>query len=149
MVFSLSPDGILTAIHSFGGDDGYSLTGGLVQDRDGNIYGTTRRGGANDSGTIFRLSPDGIEFTVLHSFDMNEGSKGLIKSRDGSLYGTAEGGDGHFYGVNPRGGKGGEGVVLRLRRPGTPFRRGDVNADGATDISDAVATLSDLFLGTQ
>jgi len=29
------------------------------------------------------------------------------------------------------------------------FRRGDANADGAIDLSDAVATLSDLFLGTR
>ena len=31
--------------------------------------------------------------------------------------------------------------------PGTLFRRGDSNADGATDISDAVAILGYLFLG--
>jgi hypothetical protein len=31
----------------------------------------------------------------------------------------------------------------------TPFRRGDSNADGDTDISDAIAALTDLFSGPQ
>ena len=31
--------------------------------------------------------------------------------------------------------------------PGTPFRRGDVSADGSTDLSDAVMALNFLFLG--
>lgn len=37
---------------------------------------------------------------------------------------------------------------IRLNAPSvTPFRRGDVNIDGSTDISDPVATLEELFHG--
>ena len=37
--------------------------------------------------------------------------------------------------------------LISLTPASMPFTRGDANADGATDISDAVAILGDLFLG--
>ncbi len=40
-------------------------------------------------------------------------------------------------------------VRVELEGPSTPFLRGDSNADGATDLSDAIATLGFLFLGTE
>jgi hypothetical protein len=38
-------------------------------------------------------------------------------------------------------------VKLRAQTTGTPFRRGDTNASGTVDISDAVGTFNHLFLG--
>ena len=40
-----------------GGNDGQSPMANLVFDKAGNIYGTTRYGGANDEGTVFELTP--------------------------------------------------------------------------------------------
>jgi ELWxxDGT repeat protein len=37
--------------------------------------------------------------------------------------------------------------ALQITDSGLPFRRGDANADGATDISDSVASFGYLFLG--
>ncbi|HEX4160632.1 MAG TPA: choice-of-anchor tandem repeat GloVer-containing protein [Rhizomicrobium sp.] len=68
-VFRLAPDGTETILHSFAGPpvEGRSPVGGLTMDKSGNLYGATYYGGANDSGTVFQLAPDGSA-TVLYSF---------------------------------------------------------------------------------
>jgi uncharacterized repeat protein (TIGR03803 family) len=43
-------------LHSLDSIDGTLLYAGLVQDTNGNFYGTTASGGANDDGTVFALS---------------------------------------------------------------------------------------------
>jgi uncharacterized repeat protein (TIGR03803 family) len=40
---------------------------GLIQASDGNFYGVAQQGGANNMGTVFRITPSG-DFTVLHTF---------------------------------------------------------------------------------
>jgi uncharacterized repeat protein (TIGR03803 family) len=59
-IFKITPSGKLTTLYSFcsqsGCADGLSPFAGLVQDTDGNLYGTTSAGGANDYGTVFMLS---------------------------------------------------------------------------------------------
>ena len=45
----------------------------LAQGRDGNLYGTTATGGANNVGVVFRITPTGT-FSVIHSFDTTHGS---------------------------------------------------------------------------
>ena len=46
----------LTTLHSFDGSDGANPSAGLIQATDGNFYGTTYYGGANNDGTVFRLT---------------------------------------------------------------------------------------------
>jgi uncharacterized repeat protein (TIGR03803 family) len=55
-VFKITPSGALTTLYSFAGSDGANPDAGLVQGSDGNFYGTTHQGGANNVGTVFRLS---------------------------------------------------------------------------------------------
>jgi uncharacterized repeat protein (TIGR03803 family) len=89
-VFTITPSGTLTTLHSFGGDDGGLSTAGLVQGTDGNFYGTTQGGGTNGDGTAFKITPSGT-LTTLHSFDGSDGSTpyaGLIQATDGNFYGT-------------------------------------------------------------
>jgi uncharacterized repeat protein (TIGR03803 family) len=58
-VFSLSPDGSsFTALAGFDGFNGSLPTAGLAWGNDNNLYGTTRGGGANQAGTVFRVSFD-------------------------------------------------------------------------------------------
>ena len=62
---------------------------GLVQGIDGNFYGTTVGGGANQFGTVFKITPTGT-FTVLHSFNTTDGANprsALVQGRDGNFYG--------------------------------------------------------------
>jgi uncharacterized repeat protein (TIGR03803 family) len=55
------------ALHSFAGSDGADPIAGLVQGSNGNFYGAAYKGGANNYGTMYELTPAG-EFTLLHSF---------------------------------------------------------------------------------
>src|SRR5580692_3821438 len=55
-IFEITPLGALTTLHSFDRTDGQVPEGNLVQDTDGNFYGTAAGGGANNDGTVFRLS---------------------------------------------------------------------------------------------
>jgi uncharacterized repeat protein (TIGR03803 family) len=60
-VFKITPGGTLTTLYSFCSQGGSSCTdganpyAGLVQDTNGNLYGTTDHGGANGAGTVFSL----------------------------------------------------------------------------------------------
>ena len=91
-VFKMTPEGIVTVLHSFsGGDDGSNPNGGLIQATDGNFYGTTYTGGSANWGTVFRMNPAGT-VTGLHAFTGGSDGKhplvGLIQATDGNLYGT-------------------------------------------------------------
>ena len=52
--------------------DGAYPSTSLIFDQKGNLYGTTPYGGAYESGTVFKLTPDGKE-TVVHSFGGQNG----------------------------------------------------------------------------
>jgi uncharacterized repeat protein (TIGR03803 family) len=62
----------------------------LIQATDGNFYGTTSGGGANNDGTVFKITPSGA-LTTLHSFEGTDGvtpEAGLVQATNGNLYGT-------------------------------------------------------------
>jgi len=95
-VFRITPGGTLTTLHNFcvqrpSCTDGATPT--VMQANDGNFYGTTSSGGANNIGTVFRLTPDGT-LTTLYNFVNVSGSAydtplgRLIQATDGNLYGT-------------------------------------------------------------
>jgi len=44
-----------TTLVSFDGTDGANSTAGLIRATDGNFYGTTSEGGANNDGTVFQV----------------------------------------------------------------------------------------------
>ncbi len=82
----------VTNLWSFsGGGDGAGPAAGLALGKDGDLYGTTVRGGANNSGTVFRISPSG-NLTNLWSFtggtDGSYPKAGLVQGADGNFYGT-------------------------------------------------------------
>ncbi len=91
---------VIDTLHSFEGNDridGKGPEGGVVFDKEGNVYGTTFYGvGANGGGTIFRLKPPAKKGgrwteTILHAFDGCTdgcGPGGLIFGKEGALYGT-------------------------------------------------------------
>jgi uncharacterized repeat protein (TIGR03803 family) len=96
-VFMLNPTGHETVLYSFsGGVDGATPEAGVVRDGEGNLYGTTKLGGAYDWGTVFVVDTSGTE-SVLHSFDGATGDGGdavggLILDSAGMLFGTTQGG---------------------------------------------------------
>ena len=55
-VFKIKPDGSEIVLHSFtGGVDGSAASGGLIEDKDRNLYGVTEYGGTNGQGTIYTV----------------------------------------------------------------------------------------------
>lgn len=76
-------------------NSGSAPEGGLILDSDGNLYGTTRGGGLNESGIVYKLSPSSSTWTqtVLYNFTGVNGDgslpqAGLIFDSAGNLYGT-------------------------------------------------------------
>ena len=122
-------------LYSFqGGTDGAGPAGGVVFDKQGNLYGATQQGGGTNCspmaacGTVYQLSPpvkqgDPWTETLLHVFkgkQSNDGefpSGGVIADAAGNIYGTSSyGGTGDcvLLGI-----KGGCGTVFELSPPQT------------------------------
>jgi uncharacterized repeat protein (TIGR03803 family) len=78
----------LAAAPRFSNQTGGMPNGQIVEGRDGMIYGTTTYGGANGSGSIYRIARDGTRFELLYSFDGAYPYGGLTLGSDGALYGT-------------------------------------------------------------
>src|SRR6202451_138306 len=96
IVWKLSTKGTETVLHNFdtngSSDDGAYPFAGVIQDKAGNLYGTTCGGGNSRSqGTLYQLTPTG-RLTVLHTFFVeNDGvcpRAGVIQDAQGNLYGT-------------------------------------------------------------
>jgi uncharacterized repeat protein (TIGR03803 family) len=100
----------LTTLHSFSSSDGANPNTALVQGSDGNFYGTTYYGGANNKGTVFRISPSG-SLTNLHSFSGSDGSTPTAV--------LVQGADGNFYGTTFAGGGSGSGTVFEISSSGS------------------------------
>ena len=137
-VFKLAPDGMLTVLHSFqGGSDGAVPDAALMADKKGNIFGTTVSGGANDTGTVFKLDPNG-KAKVLHSFvgapsDGAQPYTYVIADKSGNLYGTTY-----------AGGANNGGAVFRLARDGTETVLYSFDShDGADGISPYPGLVTD------
>ena len=88
-VFSITPSGIETVLHTFGSSGDGAFPSGLI-DVNGTLYGTTSGGGANGYGTVFAVTTSGTE-SVLYSFkggkDGAYPAAGLLDVK-GTLYGT-------------------------------------------------------------
>jgi uncharacterized repeat protein (TIGR03803 family) len=97
-VFKITSTGKLITLHTFHSPDGAMPFAGLIQGTGGNLYGTTRYGGANGEGTVFRITPRGV-LTILYSFcaqtncvDGSTPSDTMVQTADGTLYGVTSGG---------------------------------------------------------
>jgi len=101
VVFKLTPAGDESVLYSFHNGvplDGYWPYGPFTMDAQGNLYGTTERGGPHSihvsrgDGIALKVSPDGTE-TILHSFgafnsDGVQPMGGMVIDAKGNIYGT-------------------------------------------------------------
>jgi uncharacterized repeat protein (TIGR03803 family) len=186
-VFKISTNGALTTLYAFGSFtnasggvalDGANPVAGLVQGSDGFFYGTTTGGGTNDSGTVFKISTNGV-LTSLYSFpgtDDGTPNAGLVQGSDGYFYGTSggrvfristngalttlypcpgvgglvQGSDGYLYGMTSLGGTNGKGSVLKISTNGalTTLHSFTGGNDGACPRAGLVQGSDGYFYGT-
>ena len=115
-VFKVKPDGSGYAIlHDFcqACVEGTHPYGSLISDGTF-LYGMTRIGGLNNSGTIFRIKPDGTGFAKLHEFDVL-GLDGYYPL--GNLFS-----DGTFlYGTTSVGGTNNLGTIFKMKPDATGY----------------------------
>ena len=132
-----------SVIYSFQGTpDGASSLAPLVADASGNFYGTTGGGGTSNCGTVFKLTPAGVE-TVLYSFTCGADGAypiygGLVLDKAGNMYGTT---------VN---GGAGYGVVYQLTPAGieTPLHTFTGGTDGALPYAGVILDKAGNLYGT-
>jgi uncharacterized repeat protein (TIGR03803 family) len=107
-VFKLTSAGVETVLSNFnaGGStsvNGYSPTASLIQASDGNLYGINNLGGAQNDGTVFQVTPQGVTNLVYTFGDSSGDGAGpeanLIQASDGNFYGTTHGGGAYGYGT--------------------------------------------------
>ena len=109
-VFRLSVNGTETVLHSFGSkSDGQTPYGRVILGKSGELYGTTRSGGAFRDGSVFKLSQNGVEW-VLKSFVLNTGAGPFALLLDSA---------GNIYGVTVSGGPSNSGTVFEINVNGT------------------------------
>ncbi len=139
-----------TVLYRFGtqAGDGADPRGGLIQDSQGNLLGTTSYGGASGAGVLFSYNPTSQTLTNLHAFAANTTDGGmpygsLMLASDGNYYGTTA-----FRGAY--GGANGDGTVF-MYNPNTQtetlvhsFAGG---SDGASPYGSLVAASDGLLYG--
>lgn len=98
----------ITTIVSFNGKNGSTPSGGLLWERGGNLFGTTKFGGTSNQGTVFEIQKGTHTLTTLASFNGANGSNpvtDLISDDAGNLFGTT-----------PTGGANNLGTVFEIAR---------------------------------
>ena len=81
----------MTVLATFNGTDGSGPDGSLAIDSQGNLYGTTTRGGSSAAGTVFEIVGGSNTITTLASFDYANGAEpvaGVVLDGQGDLFGT-------------------------------------------------------------
>lgn len=105
IVYELEAGGTFNVLKTFTGTDGkFPGPGTLVQDSEGNLYGSTLAGGTSPHcyagcGVIFKLTKESDgkwDYKVIHEFAGRPASApgGMVLDRSGNLYGTSGGGPG-------------------------------------------------------
>lgn len=106
VIFKINTDGSgYSPVHIFkaGVDDGAHPHSGVLAVNNV-FYGATAEGGKDGRGVIYKMNPDGSDFSVLYSFIKSTGHNPHCRLTLGS--------DGHtLYGTTKTGGGDGEGVV--------------------------------------
>ncbi len=117
----------LRVLHSFGGADGAWPRGSLIA-AGGFLYGGTTLGGDANSGTVFRVRPDGTGFQSLYSFtagkDNGYGNQphhnSLLLIGD-ALIGAARQGGNTNNNADEGAQKDGNGTIFRIETSGSAY----------------------------
>lgn len=142
----------LTTLHSFSGTDGafpdtqiVKARHRVVQHTNGNYYGVTPYGGANDDGVVYEVNSSGAEITLYNFCSIGGCADGEIP--DGAL---ALGNDGNLYGTTYQGGANNAGTVFKITTSGalTTLYSFKGTTDGANPLGALVQGSDGNFYGT-
>lgn len=142
-IFELSPSGAnkwsLSVLYRFcqqsGCSDGAGPNGGLARDASGTLFGTTRFGGHDFNGVVFKLTGDGTE-TVLHAFCTQKNCRDGESPDSGVILDEA----GNLFGTTPEGGSRRDGIVYEVSDSLHVLHRFCIHS-GCTDGTNPVAAL--------
>ena len=154
-IFRMSALGNQSVLHNFCSApdcaDGSSPQSGLALGNSGNFFGTTKNGGSNGQGTVYRISSSGV-LASLYSFcaqtnciDGSAPEGQLVLSNDGNFYGTTSSGGAH--GITLAGG-----TIFKISPQGALTKLYDFCsrnrcADGAAPIAPLVQGTDNNFYG--
>jgi uncharacterized repeat protein (TIGR03803 family) len=144
-VLPITPPGAsMTSLHLFGGvAEGAFPYAGLIQGKDGNLYGTTSGGGRDYYGEIFKTTLAG-GLSALYSFT-GDTPAGAIP-----YGGLVQGTNGNFYGTTFEGGSNGYGTTFRMTSTSavTFLYSFDDGVDGANPYAGLMQGSDGNFYGT-
>ncbi len=109
-VYKITPSGSFSTIYQFDQAHGSTVPAPLIQGSDGNLYGVAEGGGANNCGTVFRMTRSG---TVISTYSFLCGNGG--KFPVGPL---VQASDGNFYGTTSEGGSQNLGTIFKMNKDG-------------------------------
>jgi gliding motility-associated-like protein len=134
-VFKINPDGSgYDDLYDFiGGTDGREPYGAVISDGT-YLYGLTYFGGTSNNGTVFRIEPDGTNYTKLH--DLTGGLSG-----GSHPYTTLALAGSHVYGLTSDGGQTDGGIMFKIETDGTGFTK-LLTFFGASNGRDPSSTLT-------
>ncbi len=134
---------VLANFTAASGSSPYTNGPSLVQGADGNFYGVARVGGANQGGTVFKLTSGGT-LTALYSFCVQPKCADGVFPRSLTL-----GSDGNFYGTSGNGGAGGtQGTIFKITPTGTLTTLHIFNITDGQGPSGLVQAADGNFYGT-
>jgi uncharacterized repeat protein (TIGR03803 family) len=110
-VYRISTTGVFKEIHDFAFSTGQEPCTGLIQGKDGKLYGATNQGAVNGWGNIYKMTTAGVA-TDLHDF--NNATDAACVNNVGPPVNLLQVTDGNFYGVNPAYGPSGTGSIYKL-----------------------------------
>jgi uncharacterized repeat protein (TIGR03803 family) len=144
-LYKMTTSGALTTLYIFcsqpGCVDGDTPFGALIQASDGNLYGTTLSGGANNNGTIFKVTTTGVLKTLYSFSGPSDG--------ENPMDGLVQGSDGNFYGTTANGGIAGGGTVFQFSRGGVlTTLHSFEDVDGTNPSGGLVQATDGYFYGT-
>jgi uncharacterized repeat protein (TIGR03803 family) len=147
-VYKISTAGVFKEIFGFSGSTGQQPCTGVIQAKNGNLYGATQNGAANNFGSIYKLTTAGV-FTDLHDFNSTtDASCGNNIGR--TTVNLVQVTDGAFYGVNGINGNSGEGSIYKLTSTNvfTAFLFPNPPLDGGAPDSTLLQNTNGMVYGT-
>jgi uncharacterized repeat protein (TIGR03803 family) len=146
-VYKISTAGVFKEIHGFSFTTGDNPCTGMIQGKDGKLYGATNQGAANGSGNIYKMTTPGVA-TDFHDF--NNATDASCVNNSGPPVNLLQVADGSFYGVNPAFGPNGNGGIYKLTSAGvfTAFLFPNPPVDGNLPSSTLIQNTNGLVYGT-